>query len=368
MAEIRKNYVTKFPREVIEEAYRVFKERVGENGRLSFAEWHITHGDEQLTLDSDNEFYYGYRDEIDDASLKYTYVIDNILYTFSITYSKIKLKRDSIQINEKSNIVISLKSQDDVRLVFNVFDKNYTNPVEKIDPGKSAKAAEMPKYSVEKQIPSCHVDKNLLIGIENYFKKIAEEYKMSGFIIKILDSNGTEELPNIENFNSDYFPNDVRNISINSGNYNAKLSIIFDRKKEKSKLEISIMGDQAREKASSISAEIMRMLDDYKTKNYIFHAISPGDSIFLTVMPTAVVLAITLLILKNMIQTFALVLGIILLMEITYAIFSYLNTYTTFKTKNYESYMGWKNWLTFAFIEFLLFGVGGAVLLKHFGF
>jgi hypothetical protein len=52
MAEIRKKYLTKFPREVIEEAHRIFLERLGDNAKLSFAEWHITRGDEQLTLDS----------------------------------------------------------------------------------------------------------------------------------------------------------------------------------------------------------------------------------------------------------------------------------------------------------------------------
>jgi L-rhamnose mutarotase len=226
----------------------------------------------------------------------------------------------------------------------------------------------MPKYSVEKRVPSSHVDKNLLMAIEDYFKKIAEEYKISGFIIKILDSNGTEELPSIKNFGPDYFPNDVRNISINCGNYNAKLSVVFDRKKEKSKLEISIMGDQAREKASRIDAEVMRMIGNYNIKNYIFHIISPRNMMFITFITISAALVMTLLLLRNMILTNALILGIILLMEIIYAIFSYLNTYTTFKTKNYESYMGWKNWLTFALIEFLLFGVGGAVLLKHLGF
>ena len=73
MAEIRKKYNTKFPREVIEEAHRLFKDRLGKDANLSFAEWHITRGDEQSMLDSENEFYYGYRDEINEASLKYTY-------------------------------------------------------------------------------------------------------------------------------------------------------------------------------------------------------------------------------------------------------------------------------------------------------
>ena len=116
MAEIRKKYPTKFPREVIEEAHRLFKEHLEEDAKLGFAEWHITRGNEQLTLDSDNEFYYGYRNDIDEASLNYTYDSSKI-YKFFLSYSKRLKDRDHNIFVEESNILISLKTQEDVKLV-----------------------------------------------------------------------------------------------------------------------------------------------------------------------------------------------------------------------------------------------------------
>ena len=361
MAEIRKRYLTKFPREVIEEAHRVFLERLGDNAKLSFAEWHITRGDEQLTLDSENEFYYGYRDEIDDASLKYTYTIERIIYIFSVAYSKSSTLVIPIQIIGKSNIIISLNSQEDVKLVFSVFDENYLPPKEDVQPKTADKANERPKYSVEKQIPSCHVDKNLLIRLEEYIKKIGQDKGYSGFTIKLIDSNGTEELPSMENFTSEYFPNDIRKISISCGNYQPKMSMNFDRKKDRSTLELSIIGDQARENASRISAEITRILEDYKTRNYIFHLIPIEPLIFITIMGFGFA---SLLVSRSFGLTFVTIGGIVLIMEIIYKIFSIFNTYTTFKTKRYESYVGWKNWLTFAFIEFVLFSAIGGIILN----
>lgn len=362
MAEIRKKYPTKFPREVIEEAHRLFKEHLEEDAKLGFAEWHITRGNEQLTLDSDNEFYYGYRNDIDEASLNYTYDSSKI-YKFFLSYSKRLKDRDHNIFVEESNILISLKTQEDVKLVFNIFDKNYI-PVE-TSSNELSKDAPKSKYSVEKQIPSCHVDRNLIEKLQNYLEKVAQENNLPKLVIKIIDSSGTEELPDITNFASDYFPNDVRNISINCSNYDSKLSVSFDRKKEKSKLELSIKGDQAREKASRVNTDIMRMIDEYKNKNYIYHLIPTSSTIFLTWMAIAV--GMIFVGKTHFFQTYLKIAGIILSMEMAYAIFSHWNTYTTFRTKNYESFIGRKNWLTLALIEFLLFGVLGVVILNQIG-
>ena len=368
MAEIKKRYPTKFPREVIEEAHRLFKERLEkdnkqtlEDAKLSFAEWHITRGNEQLTLDSENEFYYGYRNDVDEASLNYTYDSSK-MYRFFLSYSKRSKKPYSNTFIEESNILISLKTQDDVRLVFNIFDKNYI-PVETSSTELSEDAPKS-KYSLEKQIPSSHVDKNLIEKIQNYFEDAGQEYNISNIIIKIIDASGTEELSDIRNFVSDYFPNDIRNISISCGKSDSKLSIVFDQKKEKSKLELSIMGNQAREKASRIDSDIIRIIDEYKNRNYIYHLIPISPMVFLTIM---LYILGTLFIEHDFIQTYAWIFLIILSMEAAYGVFSYWNSYITFKTKKYESYIGRKNWLILALIEFLLFTIGGGIIIKQVG-
>lgn len=363
MAEISKKYSTKFPREVIEEAYRIFKQHLEADSNLSFTEQHITRSSEKLTLDSESEFYYAYRDEIDEATLSYTYNSpDRIINKFSISYSKTNMVRDKNRLIEKSNIVVSLKAQDDVRSVLDVFDKNYSPLID--DLNISSIDTVRSKYSVEKQIPSCHVDKNLLEKVQNYFKKAAEENNISGIVIKISDSAGTEELPDIKNFASDYFPNDIQNISIDCGNYNSMLFISFSRKKDNSKLKLSIMGDQARDKAIRIDTDTMRMLNDYKNRNYIFYLIPIFPMLWLSFTLGSLGF---IFIGKDLRQIYLDIAVMIVLMETVYAIFSHWNSYTTFRTRNYESHQGWINWLTLTTIEFILFSVLSALVLKRLG-
>lgn len=367
MAEIRKKYDTKFPREVIEEAHKVFREHLGENCGLKYAEWHIRRGDEELTLDTENEFYYGYREPLDQASVKYTYALDEKLYVFSMNYDK------SIQKTDRSTVIISLKTQEDVKHVFNIFEKNYVKPNSEDGVNTLSRARDRTKYNEEKTIPSCHVDKNLLRIIESIFMKISRDDNISKYRIKLYDSNGTEELPSMDDYSSEYFPNDTRRISISCSDSSFQdLSITFDKKKEESKLEISIIGSQAREDAGRIRAEIMSALDDYRTKNYIFH-LAQIDSFLLLIliMPILALISVGIYLFEGAlaseaISSILIIMVIIIIMIVLYKFFSALITYTTFKTKKYESFQGWKNWLIFASLEFILFTALGGTILKYF--
>lgn len=133
-------------------------------------------------------------------------------------------------------------------------------------------------YSLSRKLPSCQVKRLVLEDLEKYIidkvKAVADKGEAASYGLTITDSIGAENLPSIREYEKPYFSDDTKGIAMTSriiGN-SSKLSIElkFSVIEMSSKIEVTSNVEPARETAMNIAEEIVRRLNDYKTRNYLF--------------------------------------------------------------------------------------------------
>src|ERR1051325_336428 len=232
-------------------------------------------------------------------------------------------------------------------------------------------------YSLSHNLPSCRVDKDLLIDLEKYLlSKIDIATKDSGAIgeyhLKLKESGGTETIPTIQNYEAQYFPDDMKGISMEAGvplasppALNIKLQ--FHVTSPQSQLEITTYIDPPRETALSIAGEIERRLKPYQTKNYLFDRYSKYFLISTMSFSFALVgIGQTAFIAPTKTLYISVPMAGVTL---CWAILMFLKPYTTFRTRLNERRDYYINWLVGGTIAFILFTVIGVYFRqKIFGF
>lgn len=240
----------------------------------------------------------------------------------------------------------------------------------------------MSKYSLEKKLPSCSVERQLLKDLDNYIIKIAkslcpgltntrDKYK---FII--IDSFGEETLGNIDDFKLSYFPNDTKKVKLTFFSLYTRLfdiGIIFDLSGWESEIRIELEDESPREKVNGIYAEVITILRDYKTKNFIFHLYNKNAFVS-GLFSGLAMLSIFLFgagireILKGQIKTGVFFILIFFFVPF-YIISSKLKPYSTFQTRLNINLAIWYRWFCLSFLGFWIFGVLGVFFRKKiFGF
>jgi len=158
----------------------------------------------------------------------------------------------------------------------------------------------MSTFRLKKKFSSYDVNLETLRSLENYLlsevpeilniktkrvkrkeNKSEKKYSIS-YKISIVDSLGTETINSIDEFTSHVFSDITEEIklSFNICKIHPFVDILdvsmkFSTEKFYSNIDIICGASHSREKAISIYEGIKRVLDPYKTKNYIFHFISP---------------------------------------------------------------------------------------------
>lgn len=137
-------------------------------------------------------------------------------------------------------------------------------------------------YNLTKQLPSCAVERRLLLELESYVqRKIAEHAPPFEGVNSIVDNSftiadkvGIEILKSVEEYQRSYFPDDTKIISIEArsiGKNSLSIEIQFTPSKSNSEVRVRFSGNSAREVATGIAAEILSIMESYKTLNYLFH-------------------------------------------------------------------------------------------------
>ena len=141
----------------------------------------------------------------------------------------------------------------------------------------------MSTFSLEGKVPCCLVNKDLLTGIETYLK-VEMRQKLGEMLgdkitygISIREKIGTETLASINEYSPSTFSDGTKEIEIRWDNgYEAscRLSIAIDLDGgffSMSELKVRCAAPTAREIAIGVGDAILRVLQSYRTYNWIFN-------------------------------------------------------------------------------------------------
>lgn len=231
-------------------------------------------------------------------------------------------------------------------------------------------------YNLTKQLPSCTVERKLLLELESYIqRKIAElappfEGIRSGLgkSFTVSDKFGVETLKSVEEYQRSYFPDDTRRISIEArsfGKNTLSIEIKFSPNKVTSELSIRFDGTSSREVATGIAAEILSIMESYETSNHWFHyvyGIPTGIFLYAVLYVSALFAGykpsrqdvLTHLLVNVIIGTVLMAIGI--------SFNEKFRPYCTFETRRNEKRKKQFNWIVLGVLGFILFTVIGVFL------
>lgn len=356
MATKTKSYQQiKFKYEVINKAYKEFVNSLNAKYKKDLRKtWEIQYSDSKWELDSESQFVSEYiKEEILEASF-WCYSIDDSKFSVSFSNSSYE--------DPKTRVTISLADREKIEKVFGVFETDYNNFLvhlkENVKDDNSQKLQVTPRYSFEKSLPSTFVEKRLLVDLEHYILQRTSQFdirkgKIPNYSVTILDSSGTLSLRSIEAYPRDIFDNEIEYVTLSYGDSyeNIMIYIRFGKTKDKSKIEISFKGENARENVESIKVGIFQSIKDSKTWNFIYHPNFIITGVLVNVLFFSVV-AVLYAIFKQGIwsqQATA-----IALFSSVYLFASNFKPYTTFDTRRNIVIRKWSGWLVESILGILL--------------
>lgn len=232
-------------------------------------------------------------------------------------------------------------------------------------------------YSFTKRLPSCFIERKLLLELEDYVQRKATDFVSSDdsicrYEFTIIDSSGSEILKSVEDYKRTFFPDDIERIKIM---YSSRLKgglsieISFGTIKEFTKAEIWFDGNSAREVAIGISSEIVSILESYKTSSHWFHLYNGVPiALILNTVLYAILIALPGLNLTPVSLIYLFLLGIFS-GTMTFIFIAYFKPYSTFETRRNERRKKHSTGYCLGVFGFILFTVIGVYLrLKLFGF
>lgn len=345
----RKNrYTTKFTRETIDDSINTFLSFMPDDKKPIISSWKIyTMDSETWEFDNTSNFYINYQKRIRGADIWIQYLLNGKLYKFSLEYKTGTYQETAIE--------ISLDNKSDLENVLDIFNKDYKKVT--LPGTTNIQTSNSTKLRKVITIPSCDVDKSLIKNLEDRIKQSIDDFSPEKFRIKIITSNSSQTLSSIDDYESKYFPDDTKEIEIDYSNWTKlEISINFNRDKYLSKMIILLEDKSPHGHVEGLLFELTRKIDDYKNHNNLLHP--PGG--FLTILYTPIVLLFILATLTRLgylgIGIASAVLEITIVSAVIYAVFSYYKPYIVFYTKQNERINKWLNWLTFAIVEFIVFG------------
>jgi hypothetical protein len=233
-------------------------------------------------------------------------------------------------------------------------------------------------YSLTKLLPSCTVERKLLLELEEYVRrKTAEFARLDDPLTKqhyqfiVVDGSGAETLKSVEDYKRAYFPDDTARMKLEAackGKDSISIGIILAVEKPLSQLEIQYDGNSAREVATGIASEINSIMESYKNSHKWFHLFPGTITILLLFAILAITFSIDKSILANVPAVGSVILGAVTVLVVLHVL-PLLVPYSTFETRRNERRKKQINWILLGALGFILFTVIGVYFRKRlFGF
>jgi hypothetical protein len=214
-------------------------------------------------------------------------------------------------------------------------------------------------YSLNKILPSCHVNPPLIKRLESLINDIAilrDDNSYSGrakIEVTIEERDGKEEFSSIDHYRRDYFPDDTKTVSVRIGSsWQNRLTIKFSLEPFTSQITVLCQSPNARSDAKRIHDQAIDVIKDYQNSNWILNPSAPLLHFIIAPVSYAS-FGVALATIKTSLvgaSRFA-ILGI--------AIQVYTNShrfkpYSEFKTKLNEERSKWFNWFWLVILESIL--------------
>lgn len=229
----------------------------------------------------------------------------------------------------------------------------------------------MPTYTSTRTLPSCKVERELLVELEEYIRQKMETLyannkdaipSVISYKVIINDSVGSETLFSIKEYNAQYFPNDIQAIHLksNASRHNMSLAVKFGLVKGATEVEMSYTGDSAREIVTGICEEIIKRTKVYETNNHLFQLSSL--LLFIPILLFSVSLALVIGSLEHpevyhkAVQSVSVA---VLALSVGWFVLTFFKPYATFHTRRNEKLERRLNWILLTFLGFILVTVIG---------
>ncbi|WP_230456680.1 hypothetical protein [Leptospira santarosai] len=222
----------------------------------------------------------------------------------------------------------------------------------------------MSRFITRNELSPMHVDRELLIKLEDYFIKlipdlvpdIPKSRRQNGYSMEVTDKYGTEKFDSIKEYDFKYLPDTINLIQIGFLNNEdeLKISIILD-KEEGAFLELDFEATNAREKASALLEGLNKILRNYRTVNSFYHPPSFIQAPIVIVGFIYGILSFAELSYKNYIE--AIGPGLITLAIVSYYyVGKKIRSIVSFETKRYQLFNHYLLWFISGSLSFLIFG------------
>ncbi len=348
-----KSYSTKFPRNVIEDALRIFLEEAHlprtQDASSIYAV--IEEAGESWQLPSIDEFLSEYGKNITGAHLSLSWSKESSRIAFKIIFT------DRPNGACDSRIEVTHLSRFSIEQVYRVFQDF---------PVQESAVTRGSTYQLERPLPSCNVTPQLLKKLEQLLladvaQPIGSQSSSATSAVEIrlndsrADSSGCEILTTIDNYEREYFPDTIKRVQISIGPfYSANISIQFDLDRIFTVLKVSRHSPSARADAIRVADQVLQIVDDHKNGNWFLNPPLLLKTLLVILSWILIGIGISFVRMSAWLSLgyFTAAAGLQ-----CYTNLHRFKPYSQFHTRQSELISKWFNWFLFAAVEFLLFSV-----------
>jgi|GEM_PF-7062985 hypothetical protein len=177
---------------------------------------------------------------------------------------------------------VASKNREHIVTIYNKIDELAV--VNLVDPTRHV-LGQPKNFTLKKQIPSCSINKELIVNLEKLIEKELVEYfevHESNIYksITISDERGDETISSIMSRETVSFSNKTSEINVRIRDRRRSIlqcNITFAKNKTSSKVTIDVESSSPKEDAERIFSKILQVLSDHKTLSFIFY---PPDFCF----------------------------------------------------------------------------------------
>lgn len=222
-------------------------------------------------------------------------------------------------------------------------------------------------FQLTRQIPSVFLEKESVTLIEAFLLERGSQIdpphsRRNALFLSIVDSSGPVRLLSIRDYPFRTFDDGIQSLFVGYGVFGEALSISvnFGRTAEESRVSVNYRGAGARRVAERLADGVMRILEDLKTSNALYH---PGPA--LRGALTALLLVAIGILFGFFIayrRVFQVLLPLILVLYSYLYLAPMLNPYTTFDTPRSRTSRWWSTWLVGIALTLLVLWLAGSLL------
>ena len=246
----------------------------------------------------------------------------------------------------------------------------------------------MTTYYIERQIPSCNIDKVLLKYIEEYLIETlprflglnseintneSKNYKHS-VKITFIDKYGQETFSSIDSYKYPSLSNELESVLITyrlsdlNTALEADVRIKFSKIRAGSEIKISVNATNAREKADGVYQGLNHIFLQNRNSNYLLHPTSTVSTIFGSIFSLILTIPFFISAPSKLVlyRWIGLLSTYIAFLCIYYWLFRIFKPYVAFDTKAQKEKDKWFNWFILGVATFVLFGTILVVVRRMF--